>query len=89
MHMYICYGVMISFNFTNPIQKIYFCANSYKNDIHNSINVFSVLSLGRILISDLVVDNLFMYSLSDIILLYLMCIFYNLKGALHEISSLL
>ena len=36
-----------------------------------SISVFSILSLGCILISDLVVTNLFMYSLPGIILLYL------------------
>ena len=33
--------------------------------------VFSMLSLGRILISDLVVANLLMYSLPGMILLYL------------------
>ena len=33
--------------------------------------VFSIIGLGRILISDLVVANLLMYSLPDMILLYL------------------
>ena len=36
-----------------------------------SINVFSMLSLGCSLISDLVVNNLFMHSLTGMILLYL------------------
>ena len=37
--------------------------------------VFSMLSLGRILISDLVVVNLLMYSLPGMILLYLAALF--------------
>ena len=48
-----------------------------------------MLGLGYILISDLVVANLFMHSLSGIILLYTWpCLFYT-KGVLCEISSLL
>ena len=39
----------------------------------------SVLSLGRILISDIVVADLFMNSFSDMILLYLAALFYT-KG---------
>ena len=42
------------------------------------IYVFIMLSLGHILISDLVVANLFMHSLSDIILLYLATPFYTI-----------
>ena len=52
--------------------------------------VFSMLSLGRILISDLVVANLLMYiftSRYDSTLLG--CVFFTLKVFLHEISSLL
>ena len=40
---------------------------------------FSMLSLGHILISDLVIANLFMHSLSDMILLYLATSFHT-KG---------
>ena len=43
-----------------------------------------MLSLGLILISDLVTD-LFMHSLSDIILLYLATPFFTLKVFLHEV----
>ena len=46
--------------------------------------VFSMLGLGRILISDLVVANLLMYSLPGMILLYLAAPFYT-KGVLDEI----
>ena len=48
---------------------------------------FIMLSLGCILISDLVVTNLFMYSLTGMILLYLSRLF-TLKVFLHEISLL-
>ena len=47
--------------------------------------VFSMLGLGRILISDLVVANLLMYSLPGMILLYLAAPFYT-KGVLDEIA---
>ena len=40
-----------------------------------SINVFSTLGLGCIVISDLVVANLFVHSLSGTILLYLAALF--------------
>ena len=40
-------------------------------NVSNVVLVFSMLSLGRILISNLVVANLLMYSLSGMILLYL------------------
>ena len=50
---------------------------------------FSVLSLGRILISDLVVTYLFMHSLSDMIPFYLAMAFITMKVFLHEISALL
>ena len=51
--------------------------------------VFSIIGLGRILISDLVVANLLMYSLPGMILLYLAVPFFTLKVFLDEISSLL
>ena len=51
--------------------------------------VFSILGLGRILISDLVVANLLMYSLPGMILLYLAAPFFTPKVFLDEISSLL
>ena len=47
--------------------------------------VFSIIGLGRILISDLVVANLLMYLLSGMIVLYLAMPFFTSK----EISSLL
>ena len=50
-----------------------------------SVYVFSMLSLGCILISDLVVTNLFLHSIPGIyILLYLAKPFYT-KSVLHEI----
>ena len=55
--------------------------NSYI--VSSVVLVFSMLSLGHILISDLVVTNLLMYSLSCMILLY------YTRSVLHEISSLL
>ena len=48
-----------------------------------------MLGLGRILISDLVVTNLLMYSLPVMILLYLASSFFYTEGVLDEISSLL
>ena len=42
----------------------------------------------RILISDLVVDNLFTHSLPGMILLYLATLFHT-KGVLHEIAMYL
>ena len=48
-----------------------------------------MLGLGRILISDLVVANLLMYSLPVMILLYLAASFFYTEGVLDEISSLL
>ena len=47
-----------------------------------------MLILGRILISDLVVADLFMHSLPGVILLYLAAPFYT-EGVLDEISLLL
>ena len=47
--------------------------------------VFSIIGLGRILISDLVVDDLFMYSLPGMILLYLATPFFTPKLFLDEI----
>ena len=47
--------------------------------------VFSMLGLGRILISDLVVANLLMYSLVGMILLYLAASFFTPKVFLDEI----
>ena len=59
---------------------------------NSSFNVSSIvfmysvcLSLGRILISDLVVADLFMHSLSGMILLYLAVPFFTLKVFLHKI----
>ena len=51
--------------------------------------VFSIIGLGRILILDLVVVNLLMYSLPGMILLYLAVPFFTPKVFLDEISSLL
>ena len=48
--------------------------------------VFSIIGLGRILISDLVVANLFMYSLPGMILLYLAAPFSTPKVFLDEIN---
>ena len=54
-----------------------------------NIYVFSMLSLGRILISDLVVANLFMHSLPGMILLYLAASFFTPKVFLHEIIEIM
>ena len=51
--------------------------------------VFSMLNLGHIVISDVVVADLFMDAFSGMILLYLATPFFTLKVFLHEISSLL
>ena len=45
-----------------------------------------MLGLGRILISDLVVTNLLMYSLPVMILLYLAMPFFYTKGVLDEMA---
>ena len=58
-------------------------------NVFSVVLVFSMLSLGRILISDLVVANLLMYSLPGMILLYLAAPFFIPKVFLDEISSLL
>ena len=50
----------------------------------NSIYVFSMLSLNRIVVSDLVVADHFTYSLLGMILLYLATPFFTLKVFLHE-----
>ena len=47
-----------------------------------------MLRLGHILISHLVVADLFIYLLPGLILLYLAAVFYT-ERVLHEISSLL
>ena len=62
----------------SKLVQLNFENNSYNNYVQYCIYVFSMLSLGRILISDLVA-NLFMHSLSDIILLYLAEL-YHTKG---------
>ena len=49
--------------------------------------VFSMVSLGHILISNLVVANLLMYSLPGMILLYLAMPFITPKVFLDEIST--
>ena len=51
--------------------------------------VFSMLGLGCIVISDLVVANLLMYSLPGMILLYLAAPLFTPKMFLDEISSFL
>ena len=48
-------------------------------NVFSVVLVFSILSLGRILISYLGVDNLLTYSLPGMILLYLAALFYT-KG---------
>ena len=58
-------------------------------NVFSVVLVFSILSLGRILISDLVVVNLLMYSLPGMILLYLAAPFFTPKVFLDEIASLL
>ena len=50
---------------------------------------FGIIGLGRILISDLVVANLLMYSLSGMFLLYLAVPFFTLKVFLDEIVNTL
>ena len=50
---------------------------------------FGIIGLGRILISDLVVVNLLMYSLPGMILLYLAAPFFTLKVFLDEIVNAL
>ena len=54
-------------------------------NVFGVVLVFSMLSLGHILISDLVVANLLMYSLSGMILLFLAAPFYT-KVFLDEIN---
>ena len=51
--------------------------------------MYLVVSLGCIVISDLVVADLFMHLLSGKILLYLAIPFFTVKVLLHETSSLL
>ena len=58
-------------------------------NVFSVVLVFSVIGLGCILISDLVVVNLLMYSLPGIILLYLATSFFTQKVFLDEISLLL
>ena len=50
-----------------------------------AVEIQYMLSLGCIVISDLVVADLFMHSLSGMILLYLATPFFTLKVFLHEI----
>ena len=52
----------------------------------NVVLVFSIIGLGLILILDLVVANLLMYSLPGMILLYLAAPFFAPKVFLDEIS---
>ena len=61
---------LVQLNFENNSNSVY---SSY------NINVFSMLSLGCILVSDLVLVDLFMLSLPGMILLYLAALFYT-KG---------
>ena len=53
---------------------------------HHSSDVVSMLSLGHILISDLLVANLFMHSLSGMILLYLATPLFTPQVFLHEMG---
>ena len=50
-------------------------------------DVFSMLSLGHILISDLVVTNLFMHSLPSMILVYLAAPFYIKCSCMRSSST--
>ena len=64
---------------------------NFKNSRYNVSSIVfmysvAMLSLGRIVISDLVAD-LFIHSLSDMTLLYLATPFFTLKVFLHEILS--
>ena len=59
-----------------PIKK--FADNSYY-DLFSVVFVLSMLGLGRILISDLLVANLLMYSLPVMILLYFAARFFTPK----------
>ena len=54
-------------------------------NVFSVVLVFSMLSLGRIPISDLVVANLLMYSLPGMILLYLATPFFTPKVFLDRI----
>ena len=54
---------------------------------YNFMYSASMLSLGRILIPDLVVTNLFMHSPPCMILLYIAASFFTLKVFLHEIHT--
>ena len=58
---------------------------NFKNNSYSMFYAFSMLSLGCILIQDLVVTNLFMHSLRDMILLYLATSIFTPKVFLHEI----
>ena len=55
-------------------------------NVFSVVLVFSMLSLGCILISDLFVANLLMYSLTGMILLYLTASFFTPKAFLDEIA---
>ena len=55
-------------------------------NVFSVVLVFSMLGLGHILISDLVVANLLMYSLPGMILLYLATPFFTPKVFLDEID---
>ena len=89
----------VNFMFVSQL-KCEICTSIWLNESfkvqNSSFNVSStvfmysvaVLSLGRIVISDLVVANLFMHSLSGMILLYLTAPFFTLKVFLQEIHRL-
>ena len=59
---------------------------SYLQCVQYNIYVFSMLSLGHILISDLVVTNLFIHLLPGMILVYLVASCFKSKVFLHEIN---
>ena len=54
-------------------------------NVFSVVPVFSIIGLGRILISDLVVTNLLMHSLPGMILLYLAVPFFTPKVFLDEL----
>ena len=66
--------------------QLNFADNSYYN-LFSVVLVLSMLGFGHILISDLVVANLLMYSLPGMILFYLAAPFFTPERFLDEISN--
>ena len=88
MFKIMCNEMFIVFYILRLTATLNLADNSYYY-LFSVVLVFSMLDLGRILISDLVVTNLLMYSLPVMILLYLVVTFFTPKVFLDEISSLL